>query len=181
MSSNAWYPDEPAGPFPSAPRELTDRADRAITIQRADAVPDVEERLVQFYETFEPADRAQGIPPARTPQIEEWVRLICRSGPDVVGLHEDRIVAHATLVPDDTDAYELAIFVAHDYQGAGIGTSVLRTLLGTAAAEGIEHVWLTVERWNTPAIRLYDAVGFERRENGSFELEMAIRLETSGP
>ncbi len=37
-------------------------------------------------------------------------------------------------------------------------------------------MWLTVERWNDPAISLYEKVGFEISSAESFEIEMAIRI-----
>ena len=72
--------------------------------------------------------------------------------------------------------YELAIFVLSAYQGAGIGTELVETLLGHGQAEGIDRVWLTVERWNDPAIALYRKVGFETSNSERFEQEMSIRL-----
>jgi len=36
---------------------------------------------------------------------------------------------------------------------------------------------LTVERWNNPAIALYERVGFESTGTESFEQEMAILLD----
>ena len=41
---------------------------------------------------------------------------------------------------------------------------------------GVERIWLTVERWNAPAIALYRKMGFEASDTDSFELEMAARL-----
>jgi len=87
----------------------------------------------------------------------------------------DTVAGHATLVPDD-DAHELAIFVDQAYQGAGVGTALIRALLGHGARVGIERVWLTVERWNRAAVALYEKVGFETASAESFELEMAARL-----
>jgi ribosomal protein S18 acetylase RimI-like enzyme len=37
-------------------------------------------------------------------------------------------------------------------------------------------VWLTVERWNRPAVNLYEETGFETSDAESFELEMTVRL-----
>ena len=95
---------------------------------------------------------------------------------NVVARHGNSAIGHATLVPDSGEAYELAIFVLHTHQGAGIGTVLLKRLLGHARASGIELVWLTVERWNKPAITLYEKVGFETASTEGFELEMGIRL-----
>jgi ribosomal protein S18 acetylase RimI-like enzyme len=94
-----------------------------------------------------------------------------------VALEGDRVVGHATLVPDeDGETVELAIFVHHDYQGAGIGSKLIRGLLGHGQRVGVEKVWLTVERWNDAAVALYESVGFETSSAESFELEMTLRL-----
>jgi RimJ/RimL family protein N-acetyltransferase len=169
------YPDEPADDFPTPPREFTDAEGRDITVRRADA--DDFDALCEMYLGFDPADRAQGIPPIDEDDIREWLDVLLGEDCfDVVALHGDRAVGHAILVPDDTGAYELAIFVLDAYQGALIGTELIRSLLGWAQAEGIERVWLTVERWNEPAKRLYEKVGFDTIDSQSFEIEMTIRL-----
>ncbi|MDR9380141.1 MAG: GNAT family N-acetyltransferase, partial [Natronomonas sp.] len=95
---------------------------------------------------------------------------------NVVGWHEELPIGHALLVPDGQGAFELAIFVLGEYQNAGIGTELIQGLLGAGRADGVEYVWLTVERWNKPAIALYRKVGFVPTDDGSFELEMATKL-----
>jgi GNAT superfamily N-acetyltransferase len=167
-------PDEVAGPYDPPPYEFEDHEGRRITVQRYDGGI---EPLVEMYRTFNPEDRAQGIPPAKEPQIRTWLEeLLGEDCVNVVASHDDSPVGHAILVPDGEDASELAIFVLREYQGAGIGTELIERLLGAGRAEGIERVWLTVERWNSPAIALYRKVGFVSTENGNFELEMAARL-----
>ncbi|MFB6093952.1 MAG: N-acetyltransferase family protein [Halanaeroarchaeum sp.] len=175
MTSTRTYPEAPAGPFPAPPVEFADREDRTVEI-RAFAADDLE-ALVEMYEDFDPADRAQGIPPVGEDRIRDWLEhLLGEGSKNVVAVCEGRVVGHATLVEDEADAYELAIFVHQDYQGAGIGTNLLETLLGHGRETGVEKVWLTVERWNRAAVALYEKVGFETTSAESFELEMAIRL-----
>jgi len=169
------YPDEPAGEFETPPTTFTDAEGRDVTVRAADA--DDVAALVEMYEAFDPADRAQGIPPVGTEAISEWLDgLIGRGSVDVVAEHDGSVVGHATLVPDHDDGYELAIFVLADYQGAGIGTRLLECLLGHGRERGVEKVWLTVERWNGAAVSLYRSLGFETTGAESFELEMALRL-----
>ena len=169
------YPDDPVDSFPEPPRTITDREGRAVHIRRGDATDRT--ALIEMYSRFDSADRAQGIPPSRETAIERWLNNIladeCRN---VVASHDGDVVGHATLVPDEQEGYELAIFVLSEYQGAGIGTALVETLLGFAQSNGIEQVWLTVERWNDPAIALYRKVGFETSNSERFELEMGIRL-----
>ena len=171
------YPDEVAGPYDAPPRSFTDGEGREIEIRRYDGEF---EALAAMYDAFDPEDRAQGIPPADEERIREWLETITADrGVNVLAWHGERVVGHATLVPDADDgptAYELAIFVIHDYQQAGIGGELIRGLLGTGRETGVEHVWLTVERWNRPAVSLYETVGFEPSDTGSFELEMSARL-----
>jgi len=133
--------------------------------------------LFEMYVAFDPADRAQGIPPAREEQVREWLATILDDGCDVLAWHEGECVGHATLVPDGEGAYELAIFVLGGYQRAGIGSRLMEALLGHAQAEGAERVWLTVERWNDVAMALYRKVGFETSDTDSFEMEMGLRLQ----
>ena len=169
------YPDEPADAFPIPLRELTDREGRSIQLRRADGTDRT--ALIEMYTKFDPADRAQGIPPARETAIERWLETILDDGCfNVVASHDGDLVGHATLVPDEQEGYELAIFVLSAYQGAGIGTELVETLLGLGQSEGIDRVWLTVERWNDAAIALYRKVGFETSNSERFEREMAIRL-----
>jgi GNAT superfamily N-acetyltransferase len=176
MSQDLTYPEEPAGPFPTPPGRLVDDRDRQIDIEPFDA--DYRPGLVAMYASFDPDDRAQGLPPTREDRIREWLDTVL-DGIDVLARHQDRIVGHAMLVPDHDGSHELAIFVLQAYQSAGIGGELLEHLLGAGADAGVERVWLSVERWNEPARRLYESVGFERTDSSSFELEMTLRLAES--
>ncbi|WP_435067424.1 GNAT family N-acetyltransferase [Haloplanus sp. C73] len=179
MTDGRDYPDEPAGPFPTPPTTVEDREGRSITVRRYDEERD-REALESMYAAFDPADRAQGIPPTGEDRIADWLDAITSGDAvNVVACHGDDIAGHATLVPDSDEtvvAAELAIFVLQAYQGAGIGTHLIETLLGAGEEAGVERVWLTVERWNEPAISLYEKVGFEPSDTESFEHEMTIRL-----
>lgn len=175
MTPKPPFPETRSGPFPKPPVEVTDREDRLVMIRAYE--PEDYERLVAMYVDFDPADRAQSIPPIGEERVRKWVdHLLEGESLNVVAVSEGDVVGHATLVEDDDGAYELAIFVHQDFQGAGIGTTLLRTVLGYGEANGVEKVWLTVERWNRPAVGLYEKVGFVKTEDESFELEMAIRL-----
>jgi len=169
------YPDDTAGPFPRPPDTVTDGDGREIRIRESGQ--DDFEALAEMYENFDPADRAQGIPPVDPDAIREWLdTIVSPEAVTVVAEHDGRPVGHAILVPDSGEGYELAIFILDEYQGAGIGTELLEHLLGQGQATGIERVWLTVERWNEPAIALYKKIGFETSSSESFELEMSISL-----
>jgi ribosomal protein S18 acetylase RimI-like enzyme len=172
------YPDTVAGPYEAPPRSFTDRDGRDLVVRVYGEGPgDDFEALVEMYEGYDPEDRAQGIPPADGERIRSWLESITDEDcHNVVAWHDDWPAGHATLVPDRHGASELAIFVDGDYQNAGIGTQLIEGLLGHGRDQGIEKVWLTVERWNEPAVALYRKVGFERTGDGNFELEMTARL-----
>jgi ribosomal protein S18 acetylase RimI-like enzyme len=169
------YPDDSVGSFPAPPAAITDGSGREIRVRESGQ--DDFEALVEMYEDFDPADRAQGIPPVDADAIREWLdAIVTPEAVTVVAEHDGRLVGHAILVPDSDEGYELAIFILGEYQGAGIGTGLLEQLLGQGQRAGVERVWLTVERWNEPAIALYRKIGFETSSSESFELEMSIRL-----
>lgn len=169
------YPDSPAGPFPVPPTTFTDREEREITVRPYEESD--YESLEAMYVDFDPADRAQGIPPSGEKRVAAWLETLLGSDThNVVAVHDGDVVGHATLVPDGNEAYELAIFVHQHYQRAGIGKHLIRALLGHGAEQGIEKVWLTVERWNRAAAGLYQDVGFVTCGSQRFEQEMAIRL-----
>ena len=169
------YPKPTSTEFPEPPREIVDAEGREIELQEATASEI--DSLVEMYFDFDPEDRAQGIPPASEDDIREWLNLLFgEDGINVIARHDGDAVGHVTLVADRTGDYELAIFVLQPYQGAHIGTELVLTALGVAKREGVDRIWLTVERWNRPAIRLYEKAGFEMVDNESFELEMELQL-----
>ena len=171
--SDRRYPDESAGSYSELPLSFDDKEGREIVIRPM--TDDDYEAVVEMYVDFDSADRAQGIPPATESRVRDWVDNLL-DGLNVVAMHDDRAAGHATLVPDSDDASELAIFVHQEYQRAGIGSRLIEGLLGHGRANGVEKVWLTVERWNHAAVSLYEKVGFETTGTESFEIEMALRL-----
>ena len=175
MTSERVYPDSPVDDFPEPPVSFTDKEGRAIEVVGYEPDDEAPEALVEMYVAFDPADRAQGIPPSGEERIRSWLDPLFDAGYNVVAWHDDTVAGHATLVPDGDD-YELAIFVLQAYQHAGIGTHLIEALLGHGAAHGVERVWLTVERWNTAAVTLYQNVGFELSNDRTFEHEFSLRL-----
>jgi len=178
MNSNRRYPDTVSGPFETPPLEFVDRTGRTIEIRPYDSSEAEFDALVEMYTEFDPSDRAQGIPPGKESRVRTWLEgILADDCLNVIAWDGTRAAGHSTLVPDGDNDYELAIFVLQDYQQAGIGTHLIESLLGYGDEHGICKVWLTVERWNHPAVSLYEKVGFETTGAESFELEMAIRID----
>jgi ribosomal protein S18 acetylase RimI-like enzyme len=159
--------------FPKPPFGFEDGEGRGIEVRGYDGERGA---LLSMYEGFDPGDRAQGIPPVRGDALERWLDGILE-GVNAVAWDGDDAVGHATLVEDEgMDAHELAIFVAQSHQCAGVGSRLIRGVLALAYDRGVRDVWLSVERWNRAAVRLYNGVGFEKTRREGFEIEMGTRL-----
>jgi acetyl coenzyme A synthetase (ADP forming)-like protein len=96
----------------------------------------------------------------------------------LVGVLEDRIVAHAEYVRlRDPASAEVAFTVADDFQGRGIGTRLLERLAERAASVGIERFVAEVLPENRPMLGVFGAAGFEvtrALEGGVFEVTFPI-------
>lgn len=95
----------------------------------------------------------------------------------LVATSGERIVGDCRLVPNGAGGYEVAIALADDFQGAGLGGPLLERLLGVAADRGIDEVYADVRYDNLPMTRVLRALGFERT---AWELGvMTFRLRLS--
>lgn len=139
------------------PLSVTDAAGRRVDLRpyRDDDHPG----LAGMYDDFDPAQRAQGVPPVAPGAVRDWLSDLLE-GVNVVAVHDERVVGHVTFVPDGTGRHELAIFVHQDYQQAGIGSRLLGAGLGHARRAGVEYVWLTVEKHKRYQQRFYSRAGF---------------------
>jgi len=163
----------PAPQFPRPPRSFADKCDREIRIRRADG--DDRDVLVEMYVAYTDADRAQGIPPRERRDIENWIDILLDDGLNLVAIHGTDAVGHAALLAYENTA-ELVIFVHPEYHHAGIGSRLIRALLGAGQQAGIAHVWLSVQRDNHVAMNLYRSVGFETTNRDRSEHEMELPL-----
>lgn len=119
---NRMYPDTVAGPFPSPPRTFEDREERRIELignQPGDEPP---ESLQGMYEAFDPADRAQGLPPSEEAAISRWIQTIFEAGHNVIALSDEQPVGHATLVPE-SGAYRGGVNETTMYHQSGMAES----------------------------------------------------------
>jgi|AntDeeMinimDraft_6_1070357.scaffolds.fasta_scaffold13020_2 ribosomal protein S18 acetylase RimI-like enzyme len=159
--------------FARPPLSFVDGDDRRIAIEATDG-DDAFDDLAAMYDDFADEDLSQGVPPRDERRRHEWIEGLLTDGVNVLARHEDSVVGHAILVPFD-DRSELAIFVHQDYQHAGVGSKLIRALLGEGEAADIDRVWLCVERSNDVAINLYRSVGFETTID-RMELEMELEF-----
>ncbi|MFB6217693.1 MAG: N-acetyltransferase family protein [Halobacteriaceae archaeon] len=170
---SATEPDTAAADreFPRPPLSFTDGEGREVTVRTAD---DDLAGLVAMYGQFGDGDRAQGLPPRGESRIRSWLAGLLDEGVHLVAVHGDRVVGHAALLPMG-ERHELVVFVEPAYQLAGIGTRLVRALLGEGQRRGVEAVWLTVHRHNRVAKRLYRSVGFRAVSRGrEWEMERPL-------
>lgn len=134
------------------------------------------ESLVAMYASFDPASRAQGIPPLGESNVRDWLDDFLLVGEGVTARDGPTVVGHAVLVPRSAGGHELAVFVDADYRGAGVGSALLDALLAHGSDRGVEAVWLVVEASNRVAQSLYESAGFEVESRHGFEIEMRRSL-----
>lgn len=63
----------------------------------------------------------------------------------------------------------IEIFVSPEYQGKGIGKTLLGYVTDFAKKEGLEGLMVQTEAENIPAQKLYERMGFNRIENKEWE------------
>ena len=79
-----------------------------------------------------------------------------------------RLVGYGRVERDHSGAAAIgvvALTVLAAYRRKGLGEALLRALLRSAASSGLRQVWLSVRPDNSPALRLYDKLGFVRDAN----------------
>jgi GNAT superfamily N-acetyltransferase len=95
------------------------------------------------------------------PLPEERVVSTAALGPDVfgvVGLHGDRVVGEARCCCGD-EVPEMAVTVADDHQGFGLGPRLLRALRTAARDRGFERLSAVVRTDNRDMIRVLQKIG----------------------
>jgi putative acetyltransferase len=75
---------------------------------------------------------------------------------------EDQCIGCCALLRSSADEFEVAkMAVAPKWQGTGIGRKLLQTVVEAARAAGARRLYLETNHILTPAIRLYESVGFK--------------------
>ncbi|MDO5861312.1 MAG: GNAT family N-acetyltransferase [Thermoplasmata archaeon] len=82
-----------------------------------------------------------------------YTYLLVRDGPRVAG--------YCGYVPDDRGLFLSKIYVHRDFRHKGVSSPVFEHLRTVARSLGKSKVYLTVNRGNEAAIRVYEHVGFE--------------------
>lgn len=77
---------------------------------------------------------------------------------------------------DQPHIAEVAIEVADDVQGQGLGTALAIQTLQRARANGLTHLTATTLHENVPALALLRALHFRRRSRDRHEIEFGLEL-----
>ena len=118
--------------------------------------------LIRMYDSYNPMGSVQGLPPIDQDKRHQWAQGMIGNGINLVALHEDAVIGHASLFSMPVNWAEYFIFVHQDYQRQGIGTAITLYVIDWARKEKLSTLWLSVERNNFIAIALYRKVGFKR-------------------
>ena len=102
--------------------------------------------------------------------------LVAQCDGRVVGAVWVRIMDDYGHIDDRTPSLAIALF--SEYRGMGIGTALMRDILGLLKTKGYERVSLAVQKENY-AVRMYRAAGFETVGENSEEYIMVCRLSDS--
>jgi len=128
------------------------------------------EMLWKMFSTISDQSLSNLVPPFTRERIESWTRNIDYD--EVLAIvavteekNEQKIVGSASLQfnPQETSKHkaELSISVHDEYQNMGLGTAMLRHLLGIARMKKLRKVWLLVSTDNDRAVHVYKKAGFE--------------------
>jgi RimJ/RimL family protein N-acetyltransferase len=162
---------------PLLPAQVADNQGRAFSVHAM--APEDRPRLDGFYETFEPARAAQGLPPQGEPRIRRWLDRILPSGLHLLAERDGILVGHAMLIPTaDVGVREYAIFLHQEVRGNGLGTAINRLAVSLARILGASRLWLSVEPDNRAAVRSYEKAGWRYVPASLYspELEMEMVL-----
>ncbi len=81
----------------------------------------------------------------------------------VVVMDDDYPIALGMIARRGAHAWIGGVGVLPNYRGQGIGRQIMHILLDAAHQHHVDRVQLEVIQQNTPAIRLYDSLGFQRQ------------------
>ena len=153
-------------------RRLLELPGRRLLVRAIE--PDDAERVRRFDAGL--SDRTRRLrylsymPPLTAEQAERMARVDFQSRFAFVAVEghgsERRVVADARLLSDadHPGRADMAVAVADDLQGQGIGPLLLQLLVDVAAERGFDEVGAEVRWDNQPIIRVLRRLGFERTE-----------------
>lgn len=134
----------------------------------------VDEALVDAVQRLVPQLSSSTSPPTRV-ELEVIVAgpstmlLLARNGPAVVGM----LTLAIFRIPTGIRAWIEDVVVDADARGRGVGEALTREAVRIAGTHGARTVELTSRPSREAANRLYQRLGFERRETNVYRLSIA--------
>jgi GNAT superfamily N-acetyltransferase len=132
--------------------------------------------LIRMYDTYSPLGSVQGLPHIDRDKRHQWTQDMISNGTNLLALHQDMVIGHASLFSMPVNWAEYFIFVHQDFQRQGIGTAISLYVIDWAHQENLSTLWLSVERKNFIAISLYYKVGFKRIGSSGDCWEMILTI-----
>ncbi|MCP9208070.1 GNAT family N-acetyltransferase [Streptomyces sp. NEAU-Y11] len=160
----------PALPDGSVIRSLTEAEYPAwCAHERADYVKDLVQRGLSAPQAEAKADRdyATLLPHGRD-TAGAWLRVLVHDGADVGTLWVALRAGEADAAVMG-EAYVFSVEVAEEHRGRGHGRTLMLAAEGDALAGGAHSLGLHVFGGNTPALRLYESLGYEPVEYQLFK------------
>ena len=121
---------------------------------------DDREQLTQFYESLSEVS-LRWITPPTSDDLEQRFRYpaYCIG---LVTVHDGRVCGYGEICKDsEMHDGELQIHIHQDYQGVGLGTSMMIMLVKEAADQRLYSINLKVAAENTKAVHLFRKFGFQ--------------------
>ena len=137
---------------------------------------EVTDELVEAFVRLTPQLSASNPPPSRE-QLREMVDSPCITvlvarAPDEAGPIAGSLTLAMFRIPTGLRAWIEDVVVDNAYRGQGIGEALTREALKVAQAAGATTVDLTSRPSREAANRLYQRVGFEKRETNVYRYKL---------
>ncbi|MBQ3843181.1 MAG: GNAT family N-acetyltransferase [Ruminiclostridium sp.] len=107
-------------------------------------------------------------------KLPDDICLVAETGGKVVGAVWTRIMHDYGNIDDRTPSFAISLY--KEYRGHGIGTRLMREMIGRLRERGYEQASLAVQKANY-AVKMYKNVGFETIDENEEEYIMRIRLK----
>jgi ribosomal protein S18 acetylase RimI-like enzyme len=146
------------------------RPSKEVQIRKATEqdAPRIASVLRQAFAEYEPLYTEQGYA-ATTPGAAE-IAARMRQGPVWVAIHKEQIAGAGSVVPRPEGIYIRGMAVIPSARGLGIGRQLLDEIQRFAIAQDRMRLFLSTTPFLTTAIRLYEAFGFRRTNDGPHDL-----------
>jgi acetyl coenzyme A synthetase (ADP forming)-like protein len=155
------------------------------------AGPADREALADFFRRLSPESRWRRFFTPALPR-PELIASLCdcsepRSGLTLVATRVQgdgpRVLATGSYLAKGRRTAEVALAVADDFQGKGLGTLLLERLALLAARHGFTHFWAVARAENRAMLEVFRESGFavtERPERGEVEVDLALAPTEAG-